>query len=164
MSNAALHERVMIAVGTRPFREVARLTRLNPETVRRYMRGQAPKAEFLSRLCSALDVSGDWLLTGRDRPPHVQTSEARARTLRQASAPELLLALGEVLTSRRARARRNSHPTNNSLPASRVELKPRRRVSSRKRTSIPPAKPADEGAEARGARSPQDADGPATSG
>ncbi len=48
------------------FAEIARLVRMNHETVRRQLRGQgAPSVELLARLCLALRLSADAVLFGR---------------------------------------------------------------------------------------------------
>ena len=60
-----LHERLRIAAEGRSNRMIADLTGVPTETVRRYMRGQGPSAEFLTRFCGAMGISGDWLLMGR---------------------------------------------------------------------------------------------------
>ena len=57
------------AVGDRTYRHIGELTKTHPETVRRYMQGQLPATDFIASLCEALNISGDWLLTGRGRYP-----------------------------------------------------------------------------------------------
>ena len=52
-------------------REVARRTRMNGETTRRYLRGSVPTIWFVIEFCRAFGVSSDWLLDGigpRSRP------------------------------------------------------------------------------------------------
>lgn len=56
---------------------LSELTGTHPETVRRYMTGSTPSVDFVVSLCTALDVSPDWLLFGsgpmdrRDAPASV---------------------------------------------------------------------------------------------
>lgn len=88
--HSALHERLQLVIGTRSYRALADLTACNPETVRRYMQGQAPSVEFLAALCSALEINGEWLLCGRG-PMRVR--DVRAHALKDASGTELLGAL-----------------------------------------------------------------------
>lgn len=87
-----LHERLAEAVGERTFRGLAELTGTPAETVRRYMQGQAPSAEFLASVCSALRVSGDWLLTGRGP---MRVDDVKAEALRRADPGELLAAMSK---------------------------------------------------------------------
>lgn len=89
-----LHQRLTSAVGNRTYRELGELTAVHPETVRRYMQGQAPSVEFLTGLCRALGLSGSWLLTG-EGPMHA--SDAKAAALGEADAPELLSAMAGTL-------------------------------------------------------------------
>lgn len=87
-----LHDRLEAAAGDRTYRDLALMTATNPETVRRYMQGQAPSAEFLAALCGALGVSGDWLLTGRGP---MLASDVEGHALRRASASDLLTAMSD---------------------------------------------------------------------
>jgi transcriptional regulator with XRE-family HTH domain len=64
-SGAELHTRLNKAAAGRSYRHISDLTGIHPETVRRYMQGQAPSAEFLSRFCETLELNADWLLLGR---------------------------------------------------------------------------------------------------
>jgi transcriptional regulator with XRE-family HTH domain len=89
-----LHERLKHAAGERNYRELAQLTATSPETVRRYMLGQSPSAEFLSSLCAGTGVNGEWLLTGRG-PVHKK--DVRATALRDANVTELLSAMSVTL-------------------------------------------------------------------
>lgn len=59
-----LWERLRWAARGCSVREVARRTRMNPETVRRYMRGSVPTVWFVIEFCRAYGVSADWLLDG----------------------------------------------------------------------------------------------------
>lgn len=95
-ADSPLHDRMMAAVGDRTFRHVAELTSQHPETVRRYLSGQAPSAEFLSNLCAALRINGDWLLTGRGP---MKSEDVRTHALAQANTPELFSAMANTLES-----------------------------------------------------------------
>jgi transcriptional regulator with XRE-family HTH domain len=85
-----LTERIRLIVGAYYVSEVAELVDMNPETVRRYIRGAAPSAQFLMRLANACDVSSDWLLRGVG-PRH--RSNALGHTLRDVSDAELVAEL-----------------------------------------------------------------------
>lgn len=76
------------------FRALAEATQQHPETVRRYLHGQAPSAEFLSSLCFKFDVNAQWLLTGQGPVRHTET---RAHALREANPAELLAAIAAAL-------------------------------------------------------------------
>lgn len=91
---SALHERMHTVVGSLSYRVLADATDLHPETVRRYMRGQAPSAEFLSALCFKFDVNAQWLLTGQGPIRHAET---RAHALRNANPSDLLTGIGASL-------------------------------------------------------------------
>lgn len=58
------------------FAQLGAITGSHPETVRRFMRGQTPKPEFLAALCTELGVNGDWLLAGRGQ---VQAAKPRIK-------------------------------------------------------------------------------------
>ncbi|MCC6677709.1 MAG: hypothetical protein IT436_11240 [Phycisphaerales bacterium] len=94
MIPTALHERLLAAAGDRTYRHIGDLTKTHPETVRRYMQGQAPGADFLAALCAALSISGDWLLTGRGP---MKLDEQRAHALRDATAGDLLAAMAGTI-------------------------------------------------------------------
>ncbi|MEM1331091.1 MAG: hypothetical protein AAGG07_11065 [Planctomycetota bacterium] len=89
-----LHDRLREAVGDRTFRHIAELTGIHPETVRRYMSGQAPSAEFLSRLSSSLMLSGEWLLSGRGP---MKADQVRKEVLNSSEASDLLTALATTV-------------------------------------------------------------------
>lgn len=91
---SALHERLQAAAGDRTYRHIGDMTRTHPETVRRYMQGQSPGADFLAALCAALGISGDWLLTGRGP---MKLDEQRAHALRDATAGDLLAAMAGTI-------------------------------------------------------------------
>lgn len=65
MEQSPIHERLRLVTAGWSFRQLGAATGVHPETVRRYMQGHSPSAEFLCGLCAALGVNGDWLLTGR---------------------------------------------------------------------------------------------------
>jgi|GEM_PF-1086408 len=94
MAGTMLHQRLRAAVGARTFREVGELTGTHHETVRRYLGGTPPSVEFLSGLCSALGISGEWLLTGRGPMRRV---EVRMHALREATASDLVAAMAATL-------------------------------------------------------------------
>lgn len=90
----AIHDRMSAAAGERTFRHLGELTRTNSETVRRYMSGQAPSAEYLASFCEALGINADWLLTGRGPMKRV---DVKSHALRQADPAELLSAMAQTL-------------------------------------------------------------------
>lgn len=94
MELSPLHERIHTAVGGRTYRAIAELTGSNAETVRRYMMGQAPSADFLAALCPALGLNAQWLLTGRGP---MKASHIKAQALNEASAADLLAAMSRTL-------------------------------------------------------------------
>lgn len=85
-----MHERLLAAVGNRTYRHLGELTGTHPETVRRYLSGQAPSVEFVASLSRALNISAEWLLTGTGP---MRCEEVRAHALAQADAGELLAAI-----------------------------------------------------------------------
>jgi len=95
-----LHERLLSIVGDQTYRSIAQRTGASPETVRRYLQGQAPSVDFLSAICDTYDINANWLFTGEGARNNV---EQRAETLRASSPAELLAAIAdalELLTSR----------------------------------------------------------------
>jgi transcriptional regulator with XRE-family HTH domain len=94
MEVSPLHERLHAAVGSRTYRAIAEMTDSNPETVRRYMQGQAPSAEFLAALCRVLGLNAQWMLSGQGP---MKASQIRTHALGQASAAELLHAMAQTL-------------------------------------------------------------------
>lgn len=95
MTDSSLHQRLADAVGKRTYRRIGELTGTHPETVRRYMQGQAPSAEFLAGICSVLGLNGSWLLTGHGP---MLMRDIRSDALGQADAAELLTAVSNTLT------------------------------------------------------------------
>jgi transcriptional regulator with XRE-family HTH domain len=94
VSAATLHDRLLAAIGDRSLRHIAELTGTHHESVRRYMAGQAPSAEFMAALCGALGISGDWLLTGRGP---MKKADLRAHAVDEADASELLVAMAATI-------------------------------------------------------------------
>lgn len=89
-----LHERLLSAVGDRTYRRVGELTQTHPETVRRYLQGQSPSVDFVMALCSALSISGQWLMTGEGP---MRAADAKQHALQQANPGELLSAIAGTL-------------------------------------------------------------------
>lgn len=89
-----LHERLRIAAGSRTYRQLGDLTTTNHETVRRYMLGQAPSADFLAATCAALDINAQWLLVGRGP---MKGTDIRSHALGEANVSELLSAMSSTL-------------------------------------------------------------------
>jgi transcriptional regulator with XRE-family HTH domain len=72
----SLHDRLLQIAGHLTFAQLGGITGSHPETVRRFMRGQTPKPEFLTALCTELGINGDWLLAGRGQ---VQAARPRVK-------------------------------------------------------------------------------------
>lgn len=89
-----LHERLEAAVGKRSYRVIGEMTDQHPETVRRYLQGQHPSVEFVSALCTELDLNANWLLTGQGT---MRASEVRGHALHDADPRELLAAVANAL-------------------------------------------------------------------
>lgn len=70
------------------YSELAEWTGCHRETVRRYTRIGNPSALFLARLCRALGINGDWLLTGRGETAYEETVR-----LHEVAASDLLACL-----------------------------------------------------------------------
>lgn len=70
------------------------LTKVHPETVRRYMTGQVPSTEFVIEVAEATSVNVGWLLTG-DGP--VYRKDVKLHALRDANPTELLHAVAQTL-------------------------------------------------------------------
>jgi len=94
VEQSQLHVRLKAATSGKSHRALADLTGLPPETVRRYMLGQAPSVEFLTRLGAHLRLNGEWLLTGRGP---MRSDDIRSHALREANAAELLNAMATTL-------------------------------------------------------------------
>lgn len=93
--DSAFHERLNKAAGDASYRQLGKLTDTHPETVRRYMQGQAPSASFITNLCGALGISGQWLLSGQG-PMH--TKDLTTHALKSADPNELMGAVANILT------------------------------------------------------------------
>lgn len=92
-----LHDRIGEVVRGLSFRELAELTGLNAETIRRYVRGAEPSVAFVTNLCDAFELSAEWLLHGRgprDRGAAVE------HALRSAGYARLFAALADRLEDR----------------------------------------------------------------
>ena len=89
-----LHERLSSAVENRSYRQIGDLTGTHPETVRRYMQGQAPSAEFLAGVCGSMGISAEWLLLGKG--PKL-TADIRGHALSEATSADLLTAISQTL-------------------------------------------------------------------
>lgn len=100
MSGTSLHARLAQAVGDRTYRAVSELTGAHPETVRRYLQGGPPSAEFLAALCAALEINGHWLLLGHG--PMRRTDIVR-HALGEASPAELIAAFAASIAGVEAR-------------------------------------------------------------
>lgn len=94
-THSDFHSRLNQAAGTCSYRKLGKLTETHPETVRRYMQGQAPSATFLTNMCRVLGISGEWLLTGRGP---MKCTELRSHALSQADPSELMTAVANTLT------------------------------------------------------------------
>lgn len=94
---AELLRKLEHARGGLSFRELADMTGSNQESVRRYHRFGQPSFEYVVRFCEALEISPNWLLFGRGAP---SVSDPLNRLLVEATAPELLHALGNVFQNR----------------------------------------------------------------
>ncbi|MGV6814596.1 MAG: helix-turn-helix domain-containing protein [Phycisphaerales bacterium] len=92
---SSFHARLNAAAGQISYRKLGGLTDTHPETVRRYMQGQAPSATFLTNLCRVLGISGEWLLTGRGP---MKVSQIKSHALGQADPSELMTAVANTLT------------------------------------------------------------------
>tara|TARA_Y100001933_G_scaffold72643_1_gene74187 strand:+ start:476 stop:985 length:510 start_codon:yes stop_codon:yes gene_type:complete len=95
MESKTLHDRLRIAAGERTYRQLGKLTDTHPESVRRYLQGQAPSVEFLTNFCASLELNGSWLLTG-EGPMHGH--EVQPHALRTADTPDLLRALSDTVS------------------------------------------------------------------
>jgi hypothetical protein len=105
-SQSALHQRIVAVAGDRTFRHLGELTGIHPETVRRYMTGQAPSTEFLTGLCRGLGINGDWMLTGRGP---MRVADVQMHALREAAPPDLLSALAFAIEALINRVERVEH-------------------------------------------------------
>ena len=60
----AICVRVRVCSHGASYQELSRLTKMNPETIRRHMVTARPSLEFVYTLCESLDVNANWLLFG----------------------------------------------------------------------------------------------------
>jgi len=149
--SGTLHERLRVATGKRSLKHLSSVTGVPAETVRRFMNGQTPSAEFITALCQKLRISGDWLLTGRGA---MSADEARAYALGQADPSELLAAMAatiETLLVRVDRLERYAQTLESRLRASRAR-------EDGNEDDVPPGGRAERVTNAV-ARRPRDADG-----
>ncbi len=89
-----LHDRLREAAGHRSYRHIGELTDTHPETVRRYMQGQAPGIEFITAFVNGLGLSAEWLISGRGP---MRAGELKSHHLNHANAPELLNAMANTI-------------------------------------------------------------------
>jgi hypothetical protein len=75
---------------------LSRLTGANADSVRRYLRGAGVPPWFLVRLASAMDVSLNWMLSGRGP---IRRAEVVAMALDRASNSDLLSELSRRLAA-----------------------------------------------------------------
>lgn len=94
MTPSPLNERLHSVVGGITYKALAEATKAHPESVRRYMQGQTPSAEFLAALCTEFDVNANWLLTGEGP---VRNSEGCLHALRNAPPSDLLSSLARSI-------------------------------------------------------------------
>jgi hypothetical protein len=130
-----LHERLLAAVGKRSYRVIGELTDQHPETVRRYLQGQHPSVEFVSALCTELDLNANWLLTGQGP---MRASEVRGQALDNADPRELLSAVANALEQLTFRVDRIE------VFVQSIETRLRVRHPDRERPSTPEAEPSVE--------------------
>ena len=94
MPKSDLHARLLTAAGNRSYRHIGEITETNSESVRRYMLGQSPSVEFLTKFCHALSINGQWLLAGIGP---MRTGDMRKAALQEAQASELLTAMARTI-------------------------------------------------------------------
>jgi transcriptional regulator with XRE-family HTH domain len=92
--SSELNDRINSIVAGLSFRELAELTGLNAETIRRYVRGADPSVAFIARLCEVFELSAEWLLFGRGPRDR---EDALEHTLHAAGHARLLAALADRL-------------------------------------------------------------------
>ena len=73
-----MHDRLRSTAGRMSFRQIGSMTETHPETVRRYMQGQAPSVAFVVRFADAFGVRIEWLLAGRGPMRAEDTAEPAA--------------------------------------------------------------------------------------
>jgi hypothetical protein len=85
-----LHDRLRQVLGDSPEQHVADVSGIPVERVRRMRDGAPLTAEVVIAVCSAFDISADWLLAGRG--PKL-ASQARAEALAKVPTEDLLASL-----------------------------------------------------------------------
>lgn len=95
MEELDIHDRLRHAAGERTYRQLGKLTETHPESVRRYMQGQAPSVDFLTKFCQALEINASWLLTGNGP---MGDKDVQPHALRSANTPDLLRALSDTVS------------------------------------------------------------------
>ncbi len=90
-----LHDRLRMTAGKVSFRQIGSMTGTHPETVRRYMQGQAPSVAFVIRFAEAFEVGLEWLLTGRGL---MRPGAGQGPALQSVGLDTLLKAVGDRLT------------------------------------------------------------------
>lgn len=96
---AAVGARLELARNGYSFRDLARMTGCNPESVRRYHRTGQPSFEYILRLCPALGISPNWLMSGVGAP---MADDPVNRLLKDATEAELFDALSQHSRNREA--------------------------------------------------------------
>lgn len=94
MSADGLHDRLIAAAEGKTYRALSELTGHHPETIRRYMQGQAPAVEFVALFCAKLRINAHWLLTGEGA---MRQDDQRKDALERANPAELLSAVASAL-------------------------------------------------------------------
>lgn len=79
LERARLVRRLLVVINSDNVCQVALATGHHRETVRRYIAGQWPSAEFLAAVCRAYHVNGHWLLTGRGKGPRLPRARKHTR-------------------------------------------------------------------------------------
>ena len=139
----SLHDRLSAAAGELTYRAISDMTGVHAETVRRYMQGQSPSIEFVAKLCGALGISGEWMLTGKGP---MREADTRSHALREANPVELLSAMAgriEVLSERveRLEATVESIASRGSGPAGLEPMEPGTRKRARRISTAGRARP-----------------------
>lgn len=93
---AALRDRLREVLKDLTCREAGEMTGVHPESVRRYLQGRAPNADFLLSLCMAMGLNGHWLLTGQGP---MLAKDVEAWSLERARPPALIRALSGSVES-----------------------------------------------------------------
>ena len=95
MSDPGIHDRLREIVGNTPLDQLAELSDVHPETVRRYLNGKStPSVLFVIAVCERFNVNSQWLLTGDGAP---RDGEQTKRAVKKASSEDLLNAIADAL-------------------------------------------------------------------